>query len=98
MVDPTREWMQDVKARSRRLSALVDSFGDAYAAEVGEVQRVCVVDRAAKNGKLVAHNKWYTQVSGPPFLCGSSWGSSLEPRTAAMLHTPTPVTTSRTQR
>lgn len=54
--------MQDVKARSRRLSALLETFGDAYAAEVGEVQRVCVVDRAAKNGKLVAHNKRYTQV------------------------------------
>lgn len=68
----TRVWVQDVKARSRRLSALVDTFGDAYAAEVGEVQRVCVVDRAAKNGKLVAHNKRYTQARPPcvlVFLC-----------------------------
>eukprot|EP00892_Ulva_mutabilis_P006035 jgi/Ulvmu1/3803/UM018_0013.1 len=64
---------QDVKARSRRLSALVDSFADAYAVEVGQVQRVCVVDRAAKPGKLVAHNKWYTQVliDEEPGLLGS---------------------------
>lgn len=51
-----------MKARSRKLTALVESFEDAYAAEVGSVQRVCVVDRAAKNGKLVAHNDRYTQV------------------------------------
>jgi hypothetical protein len=54
--------MQDVKARSRRLTELVESFTDAYALDVGTVQRVCVVDRAAKPGKLVAHNMCYTQV------------------------------------
>jgi hypothetical protein len=53
---------QDVKARSREMTALVESFTDAYAAAVGTVQRVCVVDRAAKPGKLVAHDKSYRQV------------------------------------
>jgi hypothetical protein len=57
--------LQDVKARSRKLTALVESFTDAYAEDVGTIQRVCVVDRAAKPGKLVAHNKRYTQVQGP---------------------------------
>jgi hypothetical protein len=54
--------VQDVKARSRQLTALVDTFTDACAAEVGAIQRVCVVDGAAKPGKLVAHNERYTQV------------------------------------
>ena len=65
--------MQDVKARSRRLTELVDSFTDAYAGEVGTIQRVCVVDRAAKAGHLVAHNACYTQVLLPdePGLLGS---------------------------
>lgn len=40
----------------------MDSFKDAYAAEVGSIQRVCVVDHAAKHSKLVAHNDHYTQV------------------------------------
>jgi hypothetical protein len=63
--------IQDVKARSRRLTALVDSFQDAYEVEVGSVQRVCVVDHASKHGKLVAHNDRYTQVcssSSPSFF------------------------------
>ena len=54
--------MQVVKARSRRLTEVVESFTDAHAADIGTVQRVCVVDTAAKPGHLVAHNKAYTQV------------------------------------
>lgn len=53
--------LQDVKSRSRQLTALVDTFRDAYAGEVGSIQRVCVVERAAKAGKLVGHNERYTQ-------------------------------------
>jgi hypothetical protein len=53
---------QDVKARSRAMTTLVESFTDSYASAVGTVQRVCVVDRAAKPGKLVAHDKSYRQV------------------------------------
>ena len=30
--------LQDVKTRSRKLTTLVDSFQDAYAAEVGAIQ------------------------------------------------------------
>ena len=45
--------VQDVKARSRKLTTLVDSFQDAYAAEVGTIQRVCVVDHAAKHLSLI---------------------------------------------
>lgn len=54
--------VQDVKARSRKLTELVDSFTDAYQCEVGTLQRVCVVEHAAKHEKLVAHNDHYTQV------------------------------------
>lgn len=53
---------QVVKARSRRLTTLVDSFADACEGEIGSIQRVCVVEAAAKSGKLVSHNKNYTQV------------------------------------
>lgn len=65
--------MQDVKARSRRLTELVESCTDAYSTEVGAVQRVCVVERAAKAGHLVAHNDSYTQVllDDQPGLLGS---------------------------
>lgn len=76
--------VQDVKARSRRLSALVESFGDAYDPEVGQVQRVCVVDRAAKNGKLVAHNKRYTQVCQPLPSLSSATPTSLLIRSAVL--------------
>ena len=55
----------DVKARSRLITTLVDSFTDSYVEDVGRVQRVYVVDHAAKNNKLVAHNKQHTQVGLP---------------------------------
>lgn len=45
---PTREWLRDVKARSYRPSALVDSLGDMRAAGVGGVHRVCTVDHTQK--------------------------------------------------
>jgi threonylcarbamoyladenosine tRNA methylthiotransferase CDKAL1 len=53
-----------VKARSRRLAALVDTFPGVYARLVGSVQRCCVVDLAADGHKLVAHSKSYAQVGG----------------------------------
>lgn len=49
------------KARSRAMSALVDSFGDAHAHLVGTLQRVVVVDRAADGRHLVGHTKCYAQ-------------------------------------
>jgi len=55
---------QTVKARSRLLTTLVDSFTDAHCGEVGRVQRVHVDDVAAKGDKLVAHNKAHTQMGG----------------------------------
>ncbi len=50
-----------VKARSRELSALVDSWADVYTPLVGTRQRVCVVDTAADGHHLVGHTKNYTQ-------------------------------------
>ncbi len=51
-----------VKARSRRLTTLVDSFTASYQHLVGTVQRVCVTDTAADGHHLVAHTKSYVQV------------------------------------
>jgi len=51
-----------VKARSRRLTTLVDSFTASYHYLVGTVQRVCVTDTAADGHHLVAHTKSYVQV------------------------------------
>ena len=51
-----------MKARSRRLTALVDSFTDSFDSLVGSLQRVCVTDTAADGHHLVAHTKNYCQV------------------------------------
>uniref|UniRef100_A0A7S0RPG7 TRAM domain-containing protein n=1 Tax=Chlamydomonas leiostraca TaxID=1034604 RepID=A0A7S0RPG7_9CHLO len=61
------------KARSRELSALVDSWSGAYTHLVGTSQRVWVVDTAADGRKLVGHTKNYTQVllEPQPGLMGS---------------------------
>lgn len=53
-----------VKARSRRVSALVDGFSDVYAPLVGSRQRCCVVDTAADGTHLVGHSRSYCQASG----------------------------------
>ncbi len=53
-----------VKARSRRLTTLVDSLGGLFDGLVGSVQRVCVVDTAADGHHLVGHTKAYAQVRG----------------------------------
>ena len=51
-----------VKARSRQLTQVVDSFTDCYQHLVGTVQRVTVVDTAADGVSLVGHSKSYCQV------------------------------------
>ena len=62
-----------VKARSRRLTTLVDSFTASYQHLVGTVQRVCVTDTAADGHHLVAHTKSYVQVLVVwPSKCGPS--------------------------
>lgn len=51
-----------MKARSRQLTRVVDSFTDCYQHLVGSVQRVTVVDTAADGFSLVGHTKSYCQV------------------------------------
>ena len=65
---------QAVKARSREVTALVESWTDAYAHLVGTTQRCCVVDTAADGVHLVAHTKTYTQVGGCSLRGGSRRG------------------------
>lgn len=55
--------VQVVKERSRKLTAIVDSFGDIYNDLVGQILRVTVVDHAADGSSLVGHSKNYTQVN-----------------------------------
>ena len=50
------------KARSRALTALVESFGDCYSDLVGSRQRLTVVEVAADGRSLVGHTKGYVQV------------------------------------
>lgn len=50
------------KARSRALTALVDSFTDCYERLLGTNQRVCVVEMAADGRRFVGHTKCYAQV------------------------------------
>ena len=57
-----------VKARSRRLTLLVDSFVDSYHSLVGTTQRVCVTDTAADGHHLVAHTKTYCQARPCPLM------------------------------
>lgn len=59
---------QVVKARSRQLTKVVDSFDDCYDALVGSVQRVTVVDIAADGTSLVGHTSSYAQV-GRTYIC-----------------------------
>lgn len=54
---------QVVKARSRQLTKVVDSFYSCYSSLVGSVQRVTVVDVAADGTSLVGHTKAYAQAS-----------------------------------
>jgi len=51
-----------VKARSREITSLVESWTDAHAALVGTAQRCCVIDTAADGLFLVGHSKSYAQV------------------------------------
>uniref|UniRef100_A0A7S1T7V2 Threonylcarbamoyladenosine tRNA methylthiotransferase n=1 Tax=Tetraselmis chuii TaxID=63592 RepID=A0A7S1T7V2_9CHLO len=60
---------QVVKARSRELSALVESFGEAEARFVGRTERCSVVDTAADGHSLVGHTKAYLQVLLPSQEC-----------------------------
>ena len=53
---------QTVKARSRQLTQVVDSFTGCYQHLVGTVQRLTVVDIAADGVSLVGHSKSYCQV------------------------------------
>ncbi len=50
------------KARSRALTALVDSFTDCYKRLKGTFQRVWVVETAADGRRFVGHTKCYAQV------------------------------------
>ncbi|KAL4457896.1 hypothetical protein ABPG75_012761 [Micractinium tetrahymenae] len=71
------------KARSREVTAVVDSWADVYARLVGRTERCCVVDRAADGVHLVAHNKTYAQVLIPaeaPDGTGSLMGCVVEAR------------------
>jgi len=54
-----------VKSRSRRMSTLVDSFGELETSLVGSVQRCWVVDTAADGCHRVGHTKSYVQVLLP---------------------------------
>eukprot|EP00955_Chlamydomonas_euryale_P069263 360379-Chlamydomonas_euryale.AAC.3 len=54
-----------VKARSRDVTALTDSWADPYAHLLGSTLRVWVVDVAADGVKLVGHTKSYVQVWNP---------------------------------
>uniref|UniRef100_A0A061S893 Threonylcarbamoyladenosine tRNA methylthiotransferase n=1 Tax=Tetraselmis sp. GSL018 TaxID=582737 RepID=A0A061S893_9CHLO len=58
-----------VKARSRRMTSLVEGFGDAEASLVGTVQKCWVVDTAADGKHLVGHTKAYHQVLLPASEC-----------------------------
>lgn len=60
---------QVVKARSREVTALVDSWEDAYQHLVGTAQRCWVVDVAADGHHLVGHTKTYAQVLLDPSEC-----------------------------
>lgn len=51
-----------VKARSRRLTLLVDGFKDAYTPLVGSRQVASVVSTAADGHHLVGHSQSYAQV------------------------------------
>eukprot|EP00201_Polytomella_parva_P020049 CAMPEP_0175050040 /NCGR_PEP_ID=MMETSP0052_2-20121109/7052_1 /TAXON_ID=51329 ORGANISM="Polytomella parva, Strain SAG 63-3" /NCGR_SAMPLE_ID=MMETSP0052_2 /ASSEMBLY_ACC=CAM_ASM_000194 /LENGTH=652 /DNA_ID=CAMNT_0016314227 /DNA_START=101 /DNA_END=2056 /DNA_ORIENTATION=+ len=53
---------QVVKSRSKEVSALVDSWVEAYDHLVGTEQVACVVDVAADQKHLVAHTDTYCQV------------------------------------
>lgn len=55
-----------VKDRTRRLTALVDSFDGCYDHLIGRVLKVWVVDIAADRFHLVGHSKSYVQVLLPP--------------------------------
>lgn len=72
-----------VKARSREITTLVESWTDAHAALVGTMHRSCVVDTAADGRSLVAHTKSYVQVlldAEAPDGSGSLMGCVVEAR------------------
>lgn len=64
---------QIVKARSREVSALVDSFVEAYAPLEGTVHLVSIVEKAADKVHLVGHTRSYAQIliAGPHALIGT---------------------------
>ena len=57
-----------VKARSRRLTILVDSFTDSHESLVGTTQSVCITDTATDGHHLVGHTKNYSQASTIPSI------------------------------
>ncbi|QDZ25522.1 radical SAM methylthiotransferase [Chloropicon primus] len=63
---------QIVKARTRQVSALVDSFTDVYKSLEGTVQYVSIVEKAADRVRLVGHTETYAQIliDGPESLIG----------------------------
>jgi tRNA A37 methylthiotransferase MiaB len=78
---------QVVKARSRQLTQVVDSFADCYQHLVGTVQRVTVVDTAADGISLVGHSKSYCQVraAGCWSVCPALSGRPLDVTLHALL-------------
>ncbi len=53
---------QVVKARTRDVSKLVDSFTDAYVPLEGSLQLVSIVEKAADKTHLVGHTNTYAQI------------------------------------